>query len=193
MRLLHVHLLYLDERRHVFCTHVPFFSTKGDASSTHTSCLSWRKETCADNARLPYLEERWTCVSCVMTKGDACWQCASPLSWQKEMRAVNSLLLWSTYVLISYAPNYIRSDIQIHGNPYNSHASYDKIQHHHVTSKEASLARQQYHSHSPLTWQQYHKIHGIWRNAKISKESTWNFPLAVITCSMRNVAVPSRT
>jgi hypothetical protein len=33
-----------------------------------------------------------------------------------------------------------RSSIQIHRNPHNSHASYDKIQHYHLTSKEASLA-----------------------------------------------------
>jgi hypothetical protein len=34
----------------------------------------------------------------------------------------------------------IRSSIQIHRNPHNSHASYDKIQHHHLRSKEAPLA-----------------------------------------------------
>jgi hypothetical protein len=29
----------------------------------------------------------------------------------------------------------IRSIIQIHRNPHNSHASYDKIQHHHLTKR----------------------------------------------------------
>jgi hypothetical protein len=34
----------------------------------------------------------------------------------------------------------IRSSIQIHINPNNSHASYDKIQHHHITRRNATIS-----------------------------------------------------
>jgi hypothetical protein len=35
----------------------------------------------------------------------------------------------------------IRSSIQIHINPHNSHASYDKIQHHHLTRRNAIISQ----------------------------------------------------
>jgi hypothetical protein len=77
---------------------------------------------------------------------------------------------------------------------HNSHASYDKIQHHHLTRRKCI---------SQGGMQQYHKNSWTRRNAKISYSpyiiwahtvsSAWNFPLAAITCSMWNVAILSWT
>jgi delta 1-pyrroline-5-carboxylate dehydrogenase len=53
----------------------------------------------------------------------------------------------------------MRSNFQIHRNPHNSHASYDKIQHHHLTRRKCI---------SQGGMQQYHKNSWTRRTAKIS-------------------------
>jgi hypothetical protein len=74
----------------------------------------------------------------------------------------------------------IRSNIQIHRNPHNSHASYDKIQHHHLTRRNATISQKFMDKeeckifYSPCIiisqggMQQYHKNSWTGRNAKIS-------------------------
>jgi hypothetical protein len=73
----------------------------------------------------------------------------------------------------------VRSNIQIHRNLHNSHASYDKIQHHHLTRRNATISQKFMDKEECKTFlvtmhhhqggmQQYHKNSWTRRTAKIS-------------------------
>ena len=164
--------------------------TKGDACYVHTTPLSRWMETRAVYVCLLCLDERIcflsTCASSVSTKGDACCEC---FSYDPPMRSFHMHL-----IKLGPASTFIEIH-KINRNSQNEHASSDKIQHHHLTSKEASLGWQQYHSHSSLAWQQYHKIHRIsytslascyllcWLATISASRSSgmWNCPKGLIT------------
>jgi 3-polyprenyl-4-hydroxybenzoate decarboxylase len=87
---------------------------------------------------------------------------------------------------------------------HNSHASHDKIQHHHLIQGGNASPKEECNNITKfLDNEEECKNSWTRRNAKISyspyiisahtASSVYNFPPAVITCSMRNLAILSRT